>query len=201
MKKIYFMLAFLLAASFSFAAESPILKELGKVKTLSGDFVQTNYYKEPGSNKTVSDSYSGKVFVVMKDKALFEYTSPYAAWYLFGKGIVETYDSITNQLVKVKDAAADNIFLKVLTDFSAIGDSFAVKEEKDGALMLEPKKDLGIKYFEVVIAPDKKISSMKTEDVLGNITEMKFKNMKIDEKIPGKVFDKKVPANAAVIER
>lgn len=204
MKKFLATLFFLLAANLCVAASNDILKSLGAIKTLTADFTQTNTYADTADTegKPVQDTFSGNVSVIMKNKAIFEYTEPYVSWYLFQKGSLETYDSVTNQLIKYKDGTlGDNIFLEVLTDFSAIETSFDVKETSPLVLHLTPQKNIGVKYLVVTVDEKNKISSMKTEDVMGNITELKFKNVKTDIKIPAKTFDKKLPEGVTIIEQ
>lgn len=204
MKKLLSTVLFILIASSSFGASADILKSLGGIKTLTADFVQTNTYADmdTSSGKTVQDVFLGSVSVIMKDKAIFEYTEPYISWYLFKKGELETYDSVTNQLIKYSGGSlGDNIFLEVLTDFSAIGSSFDVKEPASLTLELTPKRDIGVKYLTVTVDDSGKISSMKTQDAMGNITELKFKNVKTGIKIPVKTFDKKLPEGVSIIKQ
>lgn len=202
MKKIWLILIAVLFSSYSYA-ESNLLESLASTKTLTGDFVQTNTYKDPTSSEPVSDEYSGNIYVIMGDKALFEYTLPYESWYLFTKESVESYDSITNQLMKFgKDTQSDNIFLRVLMDFSTIEDNFDVVEKEGNVLYMTPKnEDMGIKYFTITLDDNKKIASMKTEDIMGTNTQLKFKNVKSGSSIPAKIFKKELPKTVTIIER
>lgn len=202
MKKIWLILIAVLFSSYSYA-ESNLLESLAATKTLTGDFVQTNTYKDPTSSEPVSDEYSGNIYVIMGDKALFEYTLPYESWYLFTKESVESYDSITNQLMKFgKDTQSDNIFLRVLMDFSTIEDNFDVVEKEGNVLYMTPKnEDMGIKYFTITLDDNKKIASMKTEDIMGTVTQLKFKNVKSGSSIPAKIFKKELPKTVTIIER
>lgn len=201
MKKFLATLLFLLTTSVGFAASADILKALGAITSLTADFTQTNTYTDT-AGKPVHDTYSGTVSVIMKDKAIFEYTEPYVSWYLFKKGALETYDSVTNQLIKYKGGSVgDNIFLEVLTDFSAIETNFDVKETSPRVLNLTPKKDIGVKYLLVTVDESNKISSMKTQDAIGNITELTFTNVKTGVKIPAKTFEKKLPEGVNIIEQ
>lgn len=202
MKKIWLILIAVLFSSYSYA-ESNLLESLAATKTLTGDFVQTNTYKDPTSSEPVSDEYSGNIYVIMGDKALFEYTLPYEIWYLFTKESVESYDSITNQLMKFgKDTQSDNIFLRVLMDFSIIEDNFDVVEKEGNVLYMTPKnEDMGIKYFTITLDDNKKIASMKTEDIMGTNTQLKFKNVKSGSSIPAKIFKKELPKTVTIIER
>lgn len=207
MKKIWLVLTAILFASYSYAeteavGEKNLLAALAATKTLAADFTQTNTYKDATSPKPVVDDYSGKVYVIMGNKALFEYTLPYESWYIFTKESVESYDSITNQLMKFgKDSGSSNIFLQVLMDFATIGDNFDVMEKAGNVLYMTPKNEnMGIKYFTITLDANKKISTMQTEDIMGTVTELKFKNVKLGGRIPEKTFKKELPKTVTIIE-
>ncbi len=80
MKKLLLLL-FTLVCFTAFAEDkdnaADYMKQLSAVKSLSAEFKQVNNLKDYGE-----DVYAGKVYINMKEKALWDYIEPYSAWYL-----------------------------------------------------------------------------------------------------------------------
>lgn len=200
MKKILILFIIMFAALSSAYAENDnkskgsLLDNFAEIKTFTADFTQINYLTEFGES-----TYSGKVFIKMKDKALWDYTEPYKIWYLITDNRIEFYDELANQLMKIstKDIK-EQIVLQILTDIKSVSKSFKITEDKN-TLKLIPVKDFGLKSIEITFK-DNMISEMKSVDNTNNVSKISFTNIKVNEKISNNVFKKKVPKDAEIFE-
>lgn len=202
MKKIFLVFAIMLLSSFAYSAyakdskenDSELLKEIEKVTSIQADFTQINDIKDFGK-----DEYSGTLSVVKGYKALWDYKKPNVSWYLFSLKTITFYDGVHNQLMIYENGKhITNILLQLLIDISVAKYKFDIITKGD-TLTLTPKVDLGM---ENIIIKTKKgvISSMESTDNAGNNTKIIFTNVKINEKIPEKVFNKKAPKDAEVFK-
>ena len=148
MKKLLTLL-FTLVCFTAFAEDkdntADYMKQLSAVKSLSAEFKQVNNLKDYGE-----DIYTGKVYINMKEKALWDYIEPYSSWYLITNETIDHYDEINNQLIKMKAKDyKEYALLQVLMDFSQLSKSFT-SEQKDNILYLKPKSDAGLAYINIV---------------------------------------------------
>lgn len=199
MKKLLLVFALMLVSLTSVYAEdnkgkSSLIDNFAEVKTLTADFTQINYLTEFGES-----TYSGKVYIKMKEKALWDYTEPYKIWYLITDNKIEFYDELANQLMKIstKDIK-EQILLQVLTDIKSVSNSFKITENKN-TLKLIPVKDFGLKSIEITFK-DNMISEMKSVDNTNNVSKITFNNIKVNEKISNGVFKKKLPKDVEIFE-
>lgn len=197
MKKIL-ILFFTLVCFTAYAGDnstSTLMQQLSSIKSISADFKQVNNLKDYGE-----DIYSGKVYINMKEKALWDYTEPYSSWYYITNENIEHYDEINNQLVimKAKDYK-EYALLQVLMDFSKLSQSFTVKE-KESVLYLKPKKDEGIEYINITFK-DNIISKIDSKDNNGNLTTITLSNVVLDKKINDASFKKKLPKDVNIFKQ
>lgn len=195
MKKLLTLL-FTLVCFTAFAEDkekTDYMQLLSNIKSLSAEFKQVNNLKDYGE-----DIYTGKVYINMKEKALWDYTEPYSSWYLITTETIDHYDEINNQLVKM-DAKElkEHALLQVLMDFQKLKSTFNVTEKKD-MLVLKPKTNTGIIYINIVFK-DGIISELQSKDNTGNTTSITFSKVKIDKNISDNTFKKKVPKDVTVI--
>lgn len=174
---------------------STLMQQLSSIKSISADFKQVNNLKDYGE-----DIYSGKVYINMKEKALWDYTEPYSSWYNITNENIEHYDEINNQLVimKAKDYK-EYALLQVLMDFSKLSQSFTVKEQEN-VLYLKPKKDEGIEYINITFK-DNIISKIDSKDNNGNLTTITLSNVVLDKKINDASFKKKLPKDVNIFKQ
>ena len=197
MKKIL-ILFFTLVCFTAYAGDnstSMLMQQLSSIKSISADFKQVNNLKDYGE-----DIYSGKVYINMKEKALWDYTEPYSSWYYITNENIEHYDEINNQLVimKAKDYK-EYALLQVLMDFSKLSQSFTVKEQEN-VLYLKPKKDEGIEYINITFK-DNIISKIDSKDNNGNLTTITLSNVVLDKKINDASFKKKLPKDVNIFKQ
>lgn len=195
MKKLLTLL-FTLVCFTAFAEDkekTDYMQLLSNIKSLSAEFKQVNNLKDYGE-----DIYTGKVYINMKEKALWDYTEPYSSWYLITTETIDHYDEINNQLVKM-DAKElkEHALLQVLMDFQKLKSTFNVTEKKD-MLVLKPKTNTGIIYINIIFK-DGIISELQSKDNTGNTTSITFSKVKIDKNISDSTFKKKVPKDVTVI--
>lgn len=198
MKKIIIAaIAVLMAVNaYSQTKKNDLKDKLLKIETLSADFIQTNTLKDFGD-----DIYSGKVYIKIKDKALWDYTEPYSSWYLFTQENIEQYDEINNQLVKYKAKdAQENVILKAVMDISSIENEFSSKQIDKTTLRLTPKTDVGIKSLDIIFDEKGVISGLKSYDGAGNTSFIEMKNVKLNQSISDGVFKKKLPKDVNIFE-
>ena len=183
--------------SESFAnGKSPLLDTLKNIKTLEADFTQINKLQDFGE-----DTYVGKVYIRMKDIALWDYTNPFKSWYLIDNNKLENYDEINNQLLRISSKEiSDHVLLQILTNIDKITENFkALQTDKETVELFPIKNNLPVKKIKILFE-NNIISKVISTDNSGNITTFIFKNIKIDKKIPNKVFKKKLPKDVTVFE-
>lgn len=197
MKKLLTLL-FTLVCFTAFAEDkvkTDYMQLLSNIKSLSAEFKQVNNLKDYGE-----DIYTGKVYINMKEKALWDYIEPYSSWYLITNENIDHYDEINNQLVKMKAKDyKEYALLQVLMDFSQLSKSFTAKQ-KDNTLSLKPKNDAGLAYINIVFK-DGVISEINSKDNAGNLTTITLSKVEIDKKISDSSFKKKLPKDVNVFNQ
>ena len=197
MKKIL-ILFFTLICFTAYAGDNStntFLKPLSSIKSISADFKQVNNLKDYGE-----DIYSGKVYINMTEKALWDYLEPYSSWYFITTENIEHYDEINNQLVimKAKDYK-EYALLQVLIEFYKLSENFQ-SEEKDNILYLKPKTDEGLEYINITFK-DNIISEINSKDNNGNLTTITLSNVVLDKKINDSSFKKKLPKDVNIFKQ
>lgn len=197
MKKLLSLL-FTLVCFTAFAENkdnTDYMKQLSAVKSLSAEFKQVNNLKDYGE-----DVYTGKVYINMKEKALWDYIEPYSSWYLITNETIDHYDEINNQLVKMKAKDyKEYALLQVLMDFSQLSKSFTY-EQKKNTLHLKPKSDAGLAYINIVFK-DGLISEINSKDNTGNLTTISLSKVEIDKKISDSSFKKKLSGDVNIFNQ
>lgn len=197
MKKLLLLL-FIFVCFTAFAEDkknTDYMKQLSDIKSLSAEFKQINNLKDYGE-----DIYTGKVYINMKEKALWDYTEPYSSWYLITNTDINHYDEINNQLIKMKTKDyKEYALLQVLMDFSQLSKNFSA-EQKDNTLYLKPKNDAGLAYINIVFKNDV-ISEINSKDNAGNLTTITLSKVEIDKKISSSSFKKKLPKDVNVFNQ
>ncbi|PLX69243.1 MAG: hypothetical protein C0602_07450 [Denitrovibrio sp.] len=189
---IYIMLFMFVSAAWS-ADAAGVLAQLEKIKTYTADFVQTTEIEGFGE-----DEYSGKLFIISSEKALWDYDDPYRQFYLFDTSTMKYYDSDTKQMIIQKLDPATNVFMRLMLNPSDIRNDFDVKLE-GSKLMLRPKDDLGLEQI-VFEVKNGIVTGILTKDQNGNNTDIELNNIKIDKSIDPKIFDPAVPEGTEVFE-
>lgn len=195
MKKILTLL-FILVCSMAFAEDNTdYLKQLSGIKSLSAEFKQVNNLKDYGE-----DIYTGKVYINMKEKALWDYIEPYSSWYLITNDTIDHYDEINNQLIKMNAKDYNEyVLLQVLMDFSQISNNFT-SEQKNNVLFLTPKNNVGLAYINITFK-NNVISEINSQDNIGNLTTITFQKLETDKKINEASFKKQLPKDVNIFKQ
>lgn len=179
-----------------FAAESvdSVIDRISRIKTLQSAFVQKTAISGFGE-----EVYKGEVFIRYGDRALWLYSQPEVAWYLFTRDRLEYYDAATRQLVRSKVSGDDNVLLKVLFDLSALRQHFNASWNGE-VLMLNPKKDIGVKNIAIKLKGGA-VKELSSDDSSGNRTVIILDNPQINAGIADSVFSPAVPKGTKVFEQ
>ncbi|KAA0258510.1 outer membrane lipoprotein carrier protein LolA [Deferribacter autotrophicus] len=169
-----------------------VLESYSNIKTFQADFVQKTTIQGFGD-----DYYEGKVYLIRGEKLMWDYKKPYRQYYLFEKDKMEYYDSSAKQLIRQKISLEDNVVLQIIMDISTIGKNFKIISLDKDRVRLIPKSFINLKYIDLLLG-DKFIKKIISEDGAGNITEIIFKNSKINELIEDKVFKPIVPLDTEI---
>lgn len=174
-----------------------IISRLASYKTATADFEQITEIKDFGE-----DFYSGKIYLISKERVLWDYTKPYAQYYIFTPTSMEYYDSSTEQLLKqtVTGSGGRNIVFQLLVDISTATSSFNIIQEENNTLRLIPMTDIGLKYL-ILKLNNQFLSEIHSIDDEGNTTKVFLKNVKLNAPIDQKLFDKEVPLTTEIFEQ
>jgi outer membrane lipoprotein carrier protein len=193
MKKTFALFIFMLMSISAFAASADQI--LASFSALQSYFKQVTEIEGFGA-----DEYSGKIYVVNKYKALWDYDFPYRQFYLFTNDKVDYYDSETKQLMRQKNIEGNqNAITRLMLDIGNIKENFQVQQINDYTLNLIPLSDIGVQFvtFEV---DGNRISKVTSKDPAGNGTEVTFSNVQVNVPIEEKVFEPAVPEGTEVFE-
>ena len=154
---------------------------------------------------------SGKVYFLKPNKMRWSYVQPAPREvYLSGEQI-EIYLPDLNQVIlqtlndAVPGLASARLFMGVeelVTSFSVSLDSSDTSVENAYCLRLTPKKDEPLSVEEILLWVGRKdFLPLRTEsqDVLGNLTILSFRNAEVNVSLPEDLFHLKIPPNAEVI--
>ncbi len=191
---------FLTGAAFAApdSSTTPQLDAFLKLKTLSAEFMQENYY--PGLDNF---THKGKVYIQRPEKALWDYESP-TEYYLLEPEKVTHYSESLKQLIRMKvnsknSSDATGLLLGIFLDSSKVKDQFSITE-KGNTVTLVPKSKLGLEN--IVITMNKNtIERVYSKDDAGNTVTIKFSNVKQDQPLDPSVFQKPLPEGTQIFEQ
>lgn len=193
----------LLIIVFSFAiaayaqTTAEVLSELNKLNSYTADFIQKTEIEGFGS-----DTYSGKMYIKSRAKALWDYQKPYRQFYLFDKTTMQFYDSESKQLLKQQLDPSSNAYMRLMLNPSDIKKDFTASyNPTTSKLALAPtNKASGINAI-IFTIKDGMITGIQTKDQNGNNTSIMLTNIKINPEISDGVFSPVVPAGTEVFNR
>lgn len=196
MRKLIMLFAMLILGTSAFGATiDEILVSFGELKTYRADFRQVTEIESFGK-----DEYAGRIYIINKYRALWDYNYPYKQFYLFTADGVDYYDSETRQLVRQKNVAGNqNAITSLMLDSSNIRQNFYVTLSEDNTLTLVPMSDIGVRYINVE-TDGKVILKVISEDPTGNKTEVNFSNIQLDLELDKNIFSPKIPEGTEIFE-
>lgn len=209
MKKLIFAATILVLTSFPFHGKAEDLNSIvGKIQksynatsTLKAKFVQESYLKS--LNKT--QILRGEMFFKKPGKMSWNYNN--------GQKIVSDganlwiYQPKEKQVIQTKISSVGG---KTPADFligvGNIGENFTIKllKSKSNQYLLELTPKEAGSFSKIVINTDNEkflIHESSIYDFFGNITKIKFIDIKANEDIPDKLFDFKAPKGVEIIKQ
>ncbi|MDY6820183.1 MAG: outer membrane lipoprotein carrier protein LolA [Deferribacterota bacterium] len=188
MKKLICFFLILITSGL-YAQEKKLINTLIQINTLKADFKQKTFLKNVGE-----DTYFGKLYLIKGEKILWDYSKPYAQFYLFTKDSLTIYDSMNNQLIKQSSntLGTEKLIFKLLMEPESINDIFFIVVMDENRYKLYPKENIGLQYIELTLNGNI-VKKIKSIDEQGNNTEITFDNIEINKPISEATFEKELP--------
>ena len=185
--------------SHSVADEKRLLKRLGNIKTVTSEFVQKLYTSD--SNKP--QITEGKLLVAGGDKFRLEYTKPYEQYYIANGKEFLFYDVDLEQItIKPQSKDFANTPTMILSNPVIFVKKYFVKVNADSDLeeyILSARSETSA-YNKILLSfKGNRLTTMLIEDSFGQETELNFKKIIYNKKIPNAIFNFKPPEGVDVI--
>lgn len=193
--RIFLLSIFLLFATYGFSIDmDKIFEKLSEIKS-----VKANFYQETTIANFGTDAYTGTVTLLVGEKVLWNYTSPYKQYYFFTKDTMEYYDSATEQFTrqKVTSSGANNIVFQILIDLNEAKKTFNFISIDEKSVKLEPKTNIGLKYL-ILHFSDIYIKKIVSEDLNGNKTEITFNSVILNPNLTESDFNRDIPPGTEI---
>lgn len=192
--KVLLVVFFLLPGVLFAESMNEFISRFENIDTVHAQFIQKTEIKGFGE-----DVYEGEIYLINKQKVLWDYNEPYEQYYLFTRDTMEYYDSSTDQLIRQKVSASggNNIVFQLLVDISKVKESFTIENQSKNTFKLTPKTDVGLKYLKMSFG-EKYLQNIYSVDKKGNYTEITFKDIRLNVDIPEDVFNKEVPLGTEI---
>ncbi|TCK60031.1 outer membrane lipoprotein chaperone LolA [Seleniivibrio woodruffii] len=197
MKKLIFIMVMMISAVCYADSVADVLAQLDKIKSYSADFTQKTELEGFGA-----DTYSGRLYIKSRTKALWDYQKPYRQFYLFDTKMMQFYDSETKQLIKQKLDPTANAFMRLMLSPADMKKDFNVAyNESTGRLTLTPAvKNSGINAITFTVK-NGLVTGITTKDQNGNNTSILLTNVKADPEIAESVFSLSVPKDTQIFNQ
>jgi outer membrane lipoprotein carrier protein len=185
-----------------------VQKSYEKISDFKADFVQEMTLKT--LKKTEREE--GIVYFKNPKRMLWSYSKPKEKKLIINPKQAWLYmpDDRVVYLQSAEGIFKSRVIIKFLTGLGKIGDDFNTKFSKPDAvdgvgnflLTITPKdNDMGVKELYLTIDKDTYyIVRCRFADDYGNVTQINFRNIEINKKIPDHVFTFKPPAGVDVIQ-
>lgn len=178
---------------------SRIQKTYENIVDMSGGFVQKSYIKDLKR----TDNYKGHFFIKKPDKVKVIYKGEHPAEIIVNKDIVLIYQKNENQVIKGKfdSNTYGQTPVILLSGLGKMEEEFNISE-KNGMLLLKPKKSMGaIVTVELKLSDSEfPIQSFTIYDTYSNKTEILLNNIKLNKNVDDKIFNVTPPKNAIILE-
>lgn len=191
MKRLFLILMLMTSLNVFAQDAMSVVSGLQEIKTYTADFVQ--YTEIEGFGE---DRYSGKLYIVSGENALWDYDKPYRQFYLFDRKTMQYYDSDTRQLLIQNLDPATNVFMRLMLSPADIAVDFDMELVGDDLLM-KPKADLGVESITFTVR-DGIVRGIKTRDQNGNNTRIELTDITTNKPVDKKVFKPEIPEGTEV---
>ena len=173
---------------------------LGHVKTISAKFEQFVFNESTGE----PDKTSGRIYVASPNKFRLEYNKPYVQVYVADGKRLWSYDEDLEQVtIKQQQNMLANSPAIVLSDPANIDKAYTVKAQGikhhvDWFYLTPKSPDSGFDHVRLGFA-GKNLYVMELFDSFGQKTELRFKELQYNAKIPADTFTFTPPKGVDVI--
>ena len=181
------------------ADEKRLLTRFENIQTFTAEFVQKLYTTDSNEPQVTE----GKLLVAGGDKFRLEYTKPYVQYYLADGKEFMFYDVDLEQItVKPQSKELADTPAMILSNPKIFIRNYFVKLNKEAYLeeyILTAKGDTSA-YNKILLSfKGNRLKSMLIEDSFGQETELGFKSIVYNKKIPASIFQFKIPEGVDVI--
>ncbi len=199
---IKLVVLFFFSLSVSYAEQTPIQqlkKFLHNTQTLQADFKQVSM-DEHGNPAQIS---SGMFYLQRPGKFRWNYTQPFVQEIVANGDKVWFYDADLEQVtIKTLDESLGSTPALLLSGKVNLEQNFILQQqgvdEDLSWIRLTPKSEQS-NYKRILIGMHKdKLAGMELSDNFGQLTRIYFSNIKINQKLPEKIFDFVVPEGVDV---
>jgi len=183
----------------SVADEKRLLKRFENIKTVSADFIQKLYTTDSNTPQVTE----GRLLVSGGDKFRLEYTKPYVQYYLADGKEFMFYDVDLEQItIKPQSKELADTPAMILSNPKVFIKNYNVQLDKEAYMeeyILTAKSDTSA-YNKILLSfKNGLLASMLIEDSFGQETELSFKKIVYNKKIPASTFFFKLPEGVDVI--
>ena len=172
------------------------------IKTMQAGFIQTRF-DESGKPLQTSEG----VFALQRPgKFRFEYTKPYKQLYVADGGKIWNYDPDLEQvIVKSINSAVGDTPALLLSGKRPLENDFIIRQLKRSSsdlqwLELQPKQEQSSFQSVRLGFSSKGLRLMEVVDILGQTTRLQFRDVKVNTRLPAKLFSFTAPQGVDVID-
>lgn len=200
MSRTRFIVVFLMLTLCNTVSAKTIKDYLGHVKTISALFDQFVFNESTGE----PDKTSGRIYVASPDKFRLEYNKPYVQVYVADGKHLWSYDADLEQVtIKSQKNMLANSPAIVLSDPANLDKAYKVKAQGikgnvDWFYLTPRSPDSGFDHVRLGFA-GKNLYAMELFDSFGQKTELHFKELQYNAKIPADKFTFTPPKGVDVI--
>lgn len=179
--------------------EKRLLKRLANIKTVSSVFIQKLYTSDSNEPQITE----GKLIVAGGDKFRLEYTKPYEQLYVANGKEFLFYDVDLEQItIKPQPAELANTPAMILSNPIIFVKKYYVKSITDSTseeYILNARIETSAYNKVLLTFKGSRLTTMLIEDSFGQETELNFKSIVYNKKIPDETFNFKLPEGVDVI--
>lgn len=169
-----------------------------KVETIQANFSQT---KKDAFGKTEQD---GDVALKRPTKMRWRFTTGEQSQFVTDGDTLWIYTKADNQVLRIADTSkatsTANTFLTSLDSLDEVFKVTLVENEDGPTLDLVPREEGMYKSIQLGLDAELKLASAVFTDQYGNVTDIRFRDVKLDGDLPDSTFVFTPPEGATVID-
>lgn len=200
MKKNWFI-SFCLFPVLVFAdASTDLMNALGGLHTMRAHFMQNIH----DSRGRVLDQSEGDMALQRPGKFRWEILQPQSQLVIANNNIVWIYDKDLEQATKQKQQNGNGLSPALLLSApnEKLLQNFVITHPSENQFLLKPKKGADALFSSLTLVfKGQELSSMRMEDKLGQLTQIKFYDIKLNQTLPSPLFVFTPPRGVDVIDQ